>query len=136
MDHEELKEKIHGFYDGELSEKEAARVENHLQNCVECGRELEEWRRVASVFFKPGPSANTEAFITRVMARLEDNTTPSFLRWVWGWPAPALALGVLTFALIGTLPQENSTPTLTELLSLNGEAEPASDHVLTFALEE
>ena len=42
-------ETIMAYYDGELSEQESSLVERHLENCPECSRELESFRKTAEM---------------------------------------------------------------------------------------
>jgi anti-sigma factor RsiW len=72
MRHEELKENVFLLHDGELPAAERPATEAHLRGCAECRAALEEWKAAARALF-PAPDVRpSEAFVARVMARLED----------------------------------------------------------------
>ncbi|MBI4396111.1 MAG: zf-HC2 domain-containing protein [Elusimicrobia bacterium] len=82
MDHKDVKERILTHYDGELPPGERAAVEDHLKTCVECSLLLREWKTTAGAFFSVPPVAPSEAFVQRVMRKMdqEPKETPSRFR--------------------------------------------------------
>lgn len=75
MDHNEASEALWELYDGELAPEKRGPVEAHVAQCAECRRALDAWRGAARAFFAQ-PAAQspvkTEAFVARVMGRIED----------------------------------------------------------------
>ncbi|MBM3790870.1 MAG: hypothetical protein FJW35_11060 [Acidobacteria bacterium] len=49
MVHEKHKALLMGFLDGELTEVEGQRVEDHLKECAECRAEVEDFRRLKEI---------------------------------------------------------------------------------------
>ncbi|NWG12808.1 MAG: zf-HC2 domain-containing protein [Acidobacteria bacterium] len=49
MQEDNFKPLLMGYLDSELTELESIRVEQHLEQCAECARELEEFRRLKEV---------------------------------------------------------------------------------------
>jgi hypothetical protein len=78
------------------------------------------WRRLAAVFFAP-PKAptpfETEAFVSRVMARVKAEAAPAAW-WMARWLVPALSVGLATALLLVDLTgPEPSLPLDAQLLA-------------------
>lgn len=151
--HEELRERLHAYRDGELPPVESRAVADHLKGCPECAAELERWERVAGALLKGRRTASSEAFVGRVMARIAEEElaeapaaqtlgpaaqTLGPAGGVW-WLAPAFALAAGLLALLWPW---GSAP-LAEGLLLSGApswafgSQPAqADDVLVVALGE
>lgn len=114
MDHGQIKEKLFQISDAEFPSEERQTLLAHLQSCGECRKRAESlsrWQKLLSQSGLPEPS---EAFVSRVMARIplpEKPPVRSFRvrrAWPWGdilkrgFPALgyALALVVIGLALI------------------------------------
>lgn len=96
MNHEQIKDKIDEYYDGELTSEDARFFKAHLNSCSECRHELTEWEKTSNLFLRShAPVMDTEHFVTRVMARIPQEEYP-----VKGMFASFLKLG---FALAGFL---------------------------------
>jgi len=54
MTHEEIRENVSAFFDGELDDRQAAEIRAHLENCAECRRYLEELRAASGALKKEG----------------------------------------------------------------------------------
>ncbi|MBI5201282.1 MAG: zf-HC2 domain-containing protein [Elusimicrobia bacterium] len=92
MKHDEIRERLHEYADGELDAAAAAAVAEHLAECSECRAVLDAWKRLSQNLFQALP-APEEAFVGRVMARiaeeeLELDRAPSSGGW---WLVPAFA---------------------------------------------
>lgn len=110
-------EQLFALYDRELTGAAAHTVEQHLGQCRDCQGMLARWKQAAAMVFVPPTPPASEAFVTRVMRRLE---TPAVqpLRMprpaAWSrWLVPAVGLAaVLLAALPGPLQQTVSTENL------------------------
>lgn len=107
------------------------------------------WTRIAAAFLRPPaePSAvETEAFVSRVMGRLEPAGAPWFaagLRWLV--PAESLALALSAFFILsqaadysepaeGLLLMKGETSVLARLAAM--QARPSTDDLLALTLED
>jgi anti-sigma factor RsiW len=125
MDHEELKGLLSDLLDGELEAGQRSRVEEHLASCAECRALLEDWKAMGRAFFSPRrpTPAQTEAFVSRVMARIPAAepaaAEPTFrLDWRWLFPAFALSFAALGLAFVPSQPVQDPSTTL--LLAAGG----------------
>lgn len=144
MTHEQARESLSAFHDGELPEPERALVEAHLASCGECRAALEDWRRLALVFLKPPQLPPSEAFVRRVMARIGSLERPAVARpWVLPWLVPALGAGLASLFLSVSIAPREPISTESLLLADAGEAveiaflplEPMQEDMLGYALE-
>ena len=114
MEHDDIRERLSDFLDGELGPEEHRSVSEHLAGCGECRQALEQWRRLSRALFrKPAQPtrAETEVFVSRVMGGIpsQEPAWPAFR-----WFAPALGLSFAAFVLSFTLPsQELEDPSTT-----------------------
>jgi anti-sigma factor RsiW len=135
MRHEELKENVFLLHDGELPAAERPATEAHLRGCAECRAALEEWKAAARALF-PAPDVRpSEAFVARVMARLEDEGKGLFgtLRAALSPRRLALA-GAAAFAALAVFvaaperrPAGGSHETVLHVARVIDEAEAAED---------
>ena len=139
MTHDEWRDLLHGFRDGELAGPEKAAVQGHLEACRECRLELERWERLAAGLLKPLPPAS-EGFVARVMAGIEDEeraAEPAQAGW-WLAPSCALAAGLFLLLWSGTV----NAPAAELLLLADGSdwvfspQEPGPDDVLAEVVGE
>ncbi len=94
MKHEELRERLHEYRDGELDGAVAAEVAAHLPACADCRGVLEGWERLAQGLLKAVPAAE-EGFVGRVMARIaEEEREPVVSSGGW-WLVPVFAAGAV-----------------------------------------
>lgn len=52
MDHQQIKELISSYYDGELDEEQKKIIKKHLEDCPECQKEFEEMGKFEEVMSK------------------------------------------------------------------------------------
>lgn len=75
MDHQKIKELISSYHDGHLSEDQKKMIEEHVQQCEECRRELEEMVKFEEVMqkmeLKQPPKEMWQVYWTSVYNRLE-----------------------------------------------------------------
>ena len=75
QDHQEIKELISSYVDGELSEAQKKSVENHLKECPECQKEFEEMRELEEVMgqmeLKKPPKETWQVYWSSVYNRME-----------------------------------------------------------------
>jgi predicted anti-sigma-YlaC factor YlaD len=75
MDHQKIKELISSYHDGHLSEDQKKMIEEHVQQCEECRRELEEMGKFEEVMqkmeLKQPPKEMWQVYGTSVYNRLE-----------------------------------------------------------------
>ena len=129
--HELMKDKVLALYDGELSTAESKEAQAHLESCTECSQAYEKWEKTAKLFFKGIKSEASEAFVFRVMERVEALESPRKSRpWVitLRWLAPAVGvLGILSLVM----GQVEQTVSVENLLLNNVDA--SSPSALLFA---
>ncbi len=100
MKHEEIRELLGQWIDGELGAAEAAAVAAHAAACAGCRADEARLRRLGPALFQaaaPPDPRKTEAFVARVMARVEADSIPAWTRWLT--PALGMALAGLLAAL-------------------------------------
>lgn len=150
MSHEEIKESISAFHDGELSQEKRLEIEAHLKTCADCRHALEAWREVARTFFKQTPVEPSPDFVLKVMGRLKDFEEPSqprrdgtFPRWL----VPAMGLGFAALFFFLAVPEQEIAVSTEILLLADGRegsvsepdffADPMEkEDILEYALEE
>jgi predicted anti-sigma-YlaC factor YlaD len=75
MDHQKIKELIPSYHDSHLSKDQKKMIENHVEECEECRRELEEMGRFEEVMqkmeLKQPPKEMWQVYWTSVYNRLE-----------------------------------------------------------------
>lgn len=139
MDHEEIRERLFELYDGELRPEERALLEAHLKACPDCCRAHESWGRIAGALFAAPEPPISEAFVGKVMARLDAGAASAGLAagpglgrgplaWLGSyrpWSAPAYGLG-LAAALLAISLARRAEPVLPEDLLLAGAREDAA----------
>lgn len=113
MTHDDFQEKLSEWLDGELDASTSAAFAAHVGACPSCRRESELLRRLGPALFRAPAAADpraTEAFVARVMARVEAEQVPFWEKLSARVLAPALGLALaalmLTIALPG--PDEDS----------------------------
>lgn len=108
MKHEECRELLSEWIDGALNAGEAAAVDAHAASCAACREDAARLRRLGPALFRspaPADPRSTEAFVARVMSRLEDEAVPAWERLFAGrWLAPALGLALCGLAAFLWLP--------------------------------
>ena len=75
MDHQQIKELISSYYDGELDEEQKKIIKKHLEECPECQKEFEEMGKFEEVMskmeLKKPPKEAWKIYWTSVYNRLE-----------------------------------------------------------------
>lgn len=75
MDHQKIKELISSYHDNDLSENQKKTIEEHVKQCEECRRELEEMGKFEEVMrkmeLKQPPKEMWQVYWTSVYNRLE-----------------------------------------------------------------
>jgi predicted anti-sigma-YlaC factor YlaD len=75
MDHQKIKELISSYYENHLSEDQKRKIEEHIQQCEECRRELEEMGKFEEVMkkmeLKQPPKEMWQVYAISVYNRLE-----------------------------------------------------------------
>ena len=75
MDHQKIKELISSYHDNHLSEDQKRKIEEHVEQCEECRRELEEMGKFEEVMqkmeLKQPPKEMWQVYWTSVYNRLE-----------------------------------------------------------------
>lgn len=107
MTHEDFQEKLSEWLDGELDASMSAAVAAHAGACAACRREAELLRRLGPALFRapsPADPRATEAFVARVMARVEADEVSIWERLSARVLAPALGLALAALMLTIALP--------------------------------
>jgi hypothetical protein len=94
MNHEEIKQLIALYHDGELTPAEKKAVEEHIQICKECRREFKEMEDLEDVMdrmsLKPPPKEAWENYWDSIYNRLERQ-----IGWIF------LSIGAIIFLFYG-----------------------------------
>lgn len=147
--HKDIKDALYALYDGELSGEVRLEVESHIKTCGECGRIYQNWEKLSKTLFKAAQIEPTEAFVTKVMAQIENLESISPIKHrlpLFRWMAPALGLGFAAFFLTA-LPDMETVISTDDLLLVNGRngfvsqwaftpAAPEKEDLLEYVLEE
>lgn len=115
MTHEQIRERLNEWLDGEMSSADAAAASRHVDACADCKTEVSRLKRLgASLFRAPAPvdPRATEAFVARVMARVEEDAVSPWERFAARVLAPAfgLALAGLIFTISLPSADEDDSP--------------------------
>ncbi|MBI2387477.1 MAG: zf-HC2 domain-containing protein [Elusimicrobia bacterium] len=113
MTHEKIRESLSEWLDGELDPAASAAVAAHLDACSACRTEAGRLRRLGAALFEapvPADPRANEAFVARVMARVEADSVPVWERFAARVLAPALGLALagLVFAIAMPDPDEDA----------------------------
>ena len=101
MTHEQNHQRLSEWLDGELDPAASAAASRHIDACSDCKSEVQRLRRLGSALFQapvPLDRRSNEAFVSRVMARVEAESVSPWERFAALFLAPAFAL-----ALVGLL---------------------------------
>ena len=123
MTHEKIQERLSEWLDGELDASASAEVSAHLSACAACKAEASRLRALGAALFKaqaPADPRSTEAFVARVMARVDTEPVSPWERFAARVLAPALALALagLVFAIAVPGPDEDA-PLGVEVVSVD-----------------
>lgn len=102
---------IHAYHDGELSPEACRRMENHLDGCSICQRELNELRQLSDAFGSAVIPQPTAEMMTRLHDRIERERQSGLIRVVEIMTGAAAA--ILLIGLTGLF-VNNMTSTLAE----------------------
>lgn len=114
MGHQEIKELISSYIDGEVNEKQKKMVENHLKECSECRKEFREMSRLEEVMsqmeLKKPPKETWQVYWASIYNRLERRI---------GWILLSIGAIILIFfggykAVEGII-QDQTTPLLLKI---------------------
>lgn len=134
-------EELSAYLDGETDAKATARIETHLRECAACAQRHQELDSVAlQVRRLRGPEARPE-FVTRVLARVREESVPTASWWerlLAALPAPrgrmlaaagfACAVGVLGIAVYNAAqPLQVSVPVQAPMAAVQGDAYAAAE---------
>jgi anti-sigma factor RsiW len=104
MTHEQIQQRLSEWLDGELDAAAREEASRHIDGCAACKSEVVRLRRLGAALFSKAASADprsTEAFVARVMARVEDESVAPWERLAARFLVPAfgLALAGLLFSI-------------------------------------
>lgn len=111
MKHEECRELLGEWIDGALSAAKSAEAAAHVESCAACREDAARLRRLGPALFRapaPADPRSTEAFVARVMARVEEDSVPAWERFAGRWLTPALGLALCGLAAFLWLPSLDS----------------------------
>ncbi|MGD2294227.1 MAG: zf-HC2 domain-containing protein [Candidatus Aminicenantes bacterium] len=119
MDHERIKELISSYHDGGLSGEQKKAVEKHVQECVECHKELEEMKKFEEVMSqmelkKPKPEV-WQVYWTSVYNRLERR-----IGWILFSVGAMILLFFGGYKMFESLIRDTDTPFLVKVGILTG----------------
>lgn len=113
MTHETIAALLGDWLDGELDAAASASVSAHVEGCPACAGEARRLRALGAALFRAPAAADpraTEAFVSRVMARVEAEAVSPWERFAARVLAPALGLALagLVFAISMPGPDEDA----------------------------
>ena len=125
MNHEQAKDLLSEWLDGELDAAAGAAVSAHAASCAACGTESARLRRLGPALFAaaaaPDPRA-TEAFVARVMARVEADSVSAWERFAGRVLTPAFGLALAALLLGIYLPSADADAPLGVTASVDADA--------------
>jgi hypothetical protein len=103
MNCNEIKDMLSSYIDGELDEKDMLLVEEHIHNCEECRRELEEYNKILHVLHHMPEEEPPKGYCNRLHEKLikanVNKKTSKRMRWVkYGSIAAAFILVFVVYA--------------------------------------
>jgi len=105
MNHQDMKERIFEYLDGEVPTDGRRAIEAHLPRCPECRTILDGWRQTKANYLDPLSVQPSKAFIANVMRDVRSCEAPEssmgrFLKPLFSrWAFPALSLSVAGFTM-------------------------------------
>ncbi len=137
MDHEQFRDSLHEYHDGELSPEKRRSLELHLKSCPDCAADLRRLTRLSVLFQRPAPAS--EEFVRAVMAGLAaEAPEPALSAWRrWLVPAMALAAAALLLALdLGQKPSPGERDVFEDGADwVFQDAEPETEELFALAME-
>ena len=119
MDHEQIRELIHPYVDGELDLVAARETEQHLRNCADCRGVEQALRALRETLASTQPSYRAPSHLRKnVRAALRHEAkTKIFSPWVVFASAAACALIILGAALFQTTPASRNNRVVDEVVA-------------------
>jgi anti-sigma factor RsiW len=125
MTHERIQEQLSEWLDGELDAAASAEASRHIDACPLCKDEVFRLRRLGAVLFKAPAAADprsTEAFVARVMARVEAESVSPWEKFAARVLAPAFGLALAGLLLAIFLPRPDAdAPLGVEVVSVDAD---------------
>src|SRR4051812_3663991 len=102
MDHQDIKDKLSEFYDGELGARDAQAVEVHLAACAECTAQIQRFKMLSEQIIARPKVQVGEFFVSQVMRRIDSlEAKKAPLRIVpIPWFAPLLGMAAMLLLTI------------------------------------
>ncbi len=110
MTHEEIRQNLGAFQDGELSSGKRLEISEHLKDCAQCLQTQRVWQKIAENLFQSRgfvSQKETEEFIQRAMSKISPPSFTAnfnFSKFLWTFLTPALELGfaaLIFFTVLG-----------------------------------
>jgi anti-sigma factor RsiW len=76
MNHHDTRFLLSAYFDGELSDDDASKVQSHLRQCAECARELDELKALRSGVRSAASVKLSTVFLSRLMRTLRGEEDP------------------------------------------------------------
>lgn len=125
MTHEQIHEQLSEWLDGELDSAASAEASRHIDSCPVCKDEVFRLRRLGAVLFTAPAAVDpraTEAFVSRVMARVESESVAPWEKFAARFLAPAFGLALAGLLLTILLPRpEPDAPLGVEVVSVDAD---------------
>lgn len=115
MTHDQILERLDEWLDGALSPADSAAASTHIDACGACKAEVARRKRLGTALFRAPAQADArsiEAFVARVMARVEADAVAPWERFAARVLAPALGLALAGLIVAISLPSadEDASP--------------------------
>lgn len=108
MNHDQIRGRLDEWLDGALPPAESAAASSHIDSCGACKEKIALRRRLAGALFDklrtPGEPRSTEAFVARVMARVEADAVSPWERFAARVLAPSFGLALAGLLVTISLP--------------------------------
>lgn len=108
MTHERIQERLSEWLDGELDGAASAEASRHIDSCAACKTEVSRLRRLGAVLFQAPAAADlrsTEAFVARVMSRVEAESASPWEKFAGLFLAPAFGLALAGLLISISMPR-------------------------------
>ena len=112
MNHDENRELLHAYVDGELDPLNAREIEQHLQSCDDCRRETEHIRALHEALTSDSPAYRAPARLRRnvraALRREAKTSEKSFSPWLIFAAGAAFAAILFAFVFYQTTPRSHT----------------------------
>lgn len=125
MTHEQIQERLGEWLDGELDPASSEAASRHIDACAECKGEVARLKRLGETLFVRAGAADpraTEAFVARVMSRVEAEAVSPWERFAVRFLAPAFGLALAGLIFTTLLPSADEDAPLGVAMNVDADS--------------